>query len=53
MAFSLIYSETLLVEFDPSVVNYAGILRVFWGAHDSSLKYGVSNFFMSCCSSSV
>jgi peptide-methionine (S)-S-oxide reductase len=28
------HAETVLVEFDPAKVSYAGLLRVFWDSHD-------------------
>lgn len=32
------HAETVLVEFDPKVVTYAELLRVFWESHDPTTK---------------
>jgi peptide-methionine (S)-S-oxide reductase len=32
------HAETVLVEFDPNVVTYAKLLRVFWESHDPTTK---------------
>src|SRR3954464_1272452 len=32
------HAETVLVEFDPKVVSYAELLRVFWATHDPTTK---------------
>ena len=32
------HAETVLVEFDPKVVSYAELLRVFWESHDPTTK---------------
>jgi peptide-methionine (S)-S-oxide reductase len=32
------HAETVLVEFDPTVVTYAELLRVFWESHDPTTK---------------
>lgn len=32
------HAETVLVEFDPKVVSYAELLRVFWETHDPTTK---------------
>jgi len=32
------HAETVLVEFDPKVVTYADLLRVFWESHDPTTK---------------
>ena len=38
------HSETLQLDYDPARTNYAALLKVFWAAHDPTVKCGTRQY---------